>query len=92
MKKRQLNISRKEFGLTLQAVADRFERPVTRQAIRAIEQAADGVKFTTARRYEEAVRLALLWRNEMRNMRKRFRPIVNGALEKAARRVGLLRS
>ncbi len=91
MLKRKPKIWRQDYGLTLREVADRFERPVTRQAILAIEK-AKVVKPLTALRYEEAVRLAVIWRKEIRNVRSRFRPAVNVAIAKAARRVGRLRS
>jgi hypothetical protein len=91
MNKIKPRLLRCDYGLTLQQVADRFSPVITRQAVLAIEK-AEGVKPRTALRYEEAVRLAVSWRNEMRNVRKRFRLVIDGALEKAERKVGRLRS
>jgi DNA-binding XRE family transcriptional regulator len=86
MTKRKLKIRRTDYGLTLQAVADRFERPVTRQAVLAIEKAAI-VKARTAAKYEEAVNLALRWKEEMRSVRRRVAPIARLEIAKAARRL-----
>jgi len=86
MTKRKLKIRRTDYVLTLQAVADRFNPKVSRQAVLAIEK-APAVKVRTASRYEEAVSLALRWKEEMRNVRRRVAPIAKLEIMKAARRL-----